>query len=79
MDGKRQYPRICSNKSGRRPYASAERSCFRCVQCQSSYVSVPVLITLGMKFLHENGIVHGDLCGVSPVMSAVLFSHALHI
>ena len=25
-----------------------------------------LLITLGMEYLHENGIVHGDLCGVSP-------------
>jgi hypothetical protein len=32
----------------------------------------PVVIILGMEFLHENGIVHGDLCGVSP-LSCQLF------
>ena len=26
----------------------------------------PLSMTPGMEFLHENGIVHGDLCGVSP-------------
>ena len=33
-----------------------------------------------MGFLHGNGIVHGDLCGVSPGRScSVLTSHSLHI
>ena len=43
-------------------------------------LSVPVLITLGMEFLHEHGIVHGDLCAVSPChVRRSLLSHALNI
>ena len=38
------------------------------------HVSVVVLMTLGMEFLHENGIVHGDLCGVSSGRSCQPFS-----
>jgi hypothetical protein len=32
-----------------------------------------------MGFLHENGIIHGDLCGVSRCRIAALSSHALHL
>ena len=53
--------------------ASGTYSCLALCQC-------PVLITLGMEYLHENGIVHGDLCGVSPChVSRFLLSHALLI
>jgi hypothetical protein len=40
----------------------------------------PLSITLGMEFLHENGIVHGDLCGVSPChISSPLLSRASYL
>ena len=80
MDGKPQYPRLRPRKSRRRPNASADRSCFRCVQYPSGSVSVPVLITLGLRFLHEKGIVHGDLCGVSRChVARSLLSSAAYI
>jgi serine/threonine protein kinase len=46
----------------------------------SVYLSYwPLLITPGMEFLHENGIIHGDLCAVSPCHICCLSSHVLHI
>ena len=40
----------------------------------------PLSITPGMEFLHENGIVHGDLCGVSPChISSPLLSRASYL
>ena len=43
-------------------------------------MSRPLSITPGMEFLHENGIVHGDLCGVSPChISSPLISRASYL
>ena len=40
----------------------------------------PLSITPGMEFLHENDIVHGDLCGVSPCrISSPLISRASYL
>ena len=40
----------------------------------------PLSIMPGMEFLHENGIIHGDLCGVSPChISSPLISRASYL
>ena len=41
----------------------------------------PLSMTPGMEFLHENGILHGDLCGVSPPchISSPLVSRASYL
>ena len=41
---------------------------------------LPLMITPGMEFLHENGIVHGDLCGVSRChITRFVLSHASYL